>query len=67
MLPLSLLSPLGKYSIADIGTWPWVKSWEFSGVPKEEVEKFPHLMAWINRIAQREGVKRGTGEKYANK
>lgn len=54
----------GKYSVADIGTWPWVKAWEFSGVPSEEVDKMPHLKAWIDRIAKRPAVQRGIGEKY---
>ncbi|KAI9736114.1 MAG: hypothetical protein M1818_006290 [Claussenomyces sp. TS43310] len=54
----------GKYSVADIGTWPWVKGWEFSGVTKEQMKPFPHLLKWIDRIAERPAVKRGTGEKY---
>lgn len=54
----------GKYSIADIGTWPWVKGYEFAGFTKEEMEPFPHLLKWIGRIAERPAVKRGTGEKY---
>lgn len=54
----------GKYSIADMKTWPWVKAWEFSGFSKEEMEPFPHLMKWIDRIAERPAVKRGIGEKY---
>jgi glutathione S-transferase len=57
----------GKYSVADIGTWPWVKNWERSGFTKEEVSEFPHLLKWIDRIADREAVKTGTGEKYSNK
>ena len=57
----------GKYSVADIGTWPWVKGYEFSGFSKEDMEPFPHLLKWIERIAQRPAVKRGIGEKYALK
>jgi len=57
----------GKYSVADIGTWPWVKGWERSGFTKEEVEPFPHLLKWIDRIAARPAVKIGTGEKYTQK
>ena len=37
----------GKYSVADIGTWPWVKGWEFSGFSKEDMEPFPHLLKWV--------------------
>ena len=54
----------GKYSVADIGTWPWVKGWEFSGFTKEEMSAFPHVLEWIARIAERPAVKRGIGEKY---
>ncbi|KAL9135507.1 MAG: hypothetical protein Q9175_003309 [Cornicularia normoerica] len=57
----------GKYSVADIGTWPWVKSWEFSGFSQEDMKPFPHLLKWIERIAERPAVKRGTGEKYSLK
>jgi len=56
---------LGKYSVADIGTWPWVKGWKFSGFTEEEMKPFPHLLKWIERIAAREAVKRGIGEKYS--
>ena len=55
----------GKYSVADIGTWPWVKGWEFAGFTKEDVEPFPHLLKWIDRIAERPAVKKGTGDDYA--
>ena len=54
----------GKYSVADIGTWPWVKGWSFSGLTEEDMKPFPHLMKWIDRIAERPAVKRGIGEKY---
>lgn len=55
----------GKYSVADIKTWPWVKNWERS-FSKEEMN-FPHLLKWIDRIAERPAVKRGTGDAYALK
>ncbi|KAL2356370.1 glutathione S-transferase [Cryomyces antarcticus] len=55
----------GKYSVADIGTWPWVKGWSFSGLQEEDMKPFPHLMKWIDRIAERPAVKRGTGDKYS--
>ena len=57
----------GKYSVADIGTWPWVKAWEFSGFSEEDMKPFPHLLKWIERIAERPAVKRGIGEKYSQK
>ena len=56
----------GKYSAADIKTWPWVKGWERTGFTKEEMEPFPHLLEWIDRIAARPAVQTGIGEKYAN-
>ncbi|KAI9801229.1 MAG: hypothetical protein M1825_003503 [Sarcosagium campestre] len=54
----------GKYSVADIGTWPWVKGYEFAGFTQEDVKEFPHLLKWIDRIAQRPAVKRGIGSTY---
>ncbi|KAF4306725.1 putative bnr asp-box repeat domain protein [Botryosphaeria dothidea] len=57
----------GKYSVADIGTWPWIKGWEFSGLTKEDVSQFPHLLKWIDRIAERPAVKTGISEKYQQK
>ncbi|KAI5358362.1 Putative glutathione S-transferase, Thioredoxin-like superfamily, glutathione Transferase family [Septoria linicola] len=57
----------GKYSVADVKTWPWVKNWEKSGFSKEEVEPFPHLLKWVDRIAERPAVQRGIGEAYNKK
>ncbi|KAF1982779.1 glutathione S-transferas-like protein [Aulographum hederae CBS 113979] len=54
----------GKYSAADMGTWPWVKNWSFSGYSDEEMKEFPYLLKWIDRIAERPAVTRGTGDKY---
>ena len=55
----------GKYSVADIGTWPWVKNWERSGYTKEEMESnYPHLLKWIARVGDRPAVKKGTGPDY---
>jgi glutathione S-transferase len=53
----------GKYSIADIGTWPWVKNYSNS-YSAEEMEPFPALRAWVERIRERPAVKVGTGEKF---
>ena len=57
----------GKYSIADIGTWPWIKGWSYTGFSQEEMNAFPHLLQYIDRIAARPAVQRGIGEKYAKK
>jgi glutathione S-transferase len=54
----------GKYSVADVGTWTWVKGWARSGFTAEEMEAFPSLLRWIERVGGREAVKRGIGEKY---
>jgi glutathione S-transferase len=56
----------GKYSVADIGTWPWVKGWAFNGaISEDDMKAFPHLLKWIDRIAERPAVKTGSGEKYS--
>ncbi|KAI1495962.1 glutathione S-transferase [Biscogniauxia marginata] len=54
----------GKYSIADIKTWPWVSHWEICGITEQEMKAFPHLLNWIGRIARRPAVQTGTGSKY---
>ncbi|KAK0872369.1 hypothetical protein LTR87_012418 [Friedmanniomyces endolithicus] len=54
----------GKYSVADMKTWPWVKGWERTGFSKEEMDAFPNVLKWIDRIAERPAVKRGIGEAY---
>jgi glutathione S-transferase len=54
----------GKYSVADIKTWPWVKGWEKSGFTEEDMKPFPHLRKWVDRIAERDAVQRGIGEGY---
>ncbi|KAI4134003.1 MAG: hypothetical protein LQ347_001885 [Umbilicaria vellea] len=57
----------GKYSVADIGTWPWVNIYAFAGLTDEDVRAFPHLREWMARIAERPAVKRGTGDAYKKK
>jgi glutathione S-transferase len=56
----------GKYSIADIKTWTWIKLWP-SRFTQDEMKEFPYLLEWVERIATREAVKLGTGEKYAKR
>ncbi len=55
----------GKYSIADIGTWPWVQHLKVEMYTQEQRDGFPHVLKWIDRLAERDAVKRGIGEKYA--
>ncbi len=45
----------GAYSIADIAAWPWVTPWRNQGII---IEEFPHLLAWYQRIEEREAVQR---------
>jgi len=54
----------GKYSVADMKTWPWVKGWEKTGFTQQEMNEFPHVLKWIDRIAERPAVQRGIGEAY---
>jgi GST-like protein len=44
------------YSIADIATFPWLRSWERQGIVLED---YPHLKKWFDRIAERPAVQRG--------
>lgn len=45
-----------EYSIADIATFPWLRSWQNQGVV---IEEYPHLKRWFDTIAQRPAVQRG--------
>jgi GST-like protein len=45
-----------EYSIADIATFPWLRSWKNQGV---ELDDYPHLKAWFQRIEARPAVQRG--------
>lgn len=44
------------YSIADIATFPWLRSWENQGITLSD---YPHLEKWFNQIAARPAVQRG--------
>jgi GSH-dependent disulfide-bond oxidoreductase len=46
----------GKYSIADIATYPWVWRHEMHHV---KLEEFPHVKGWYDKISERPAVKRG--------
>ncbi|KAH8802125.1 glutathione S-transferase [Hyaloscypha sp. PMI_1271] len=54
----------GKYSIADIGAWPWLRAWKRTQISDEEMASFPHLLGWIARVAARPAVGRGTSNFY---
>lgn len=46
----------GDYSIADMATWPWIISHEWSGVSVDGLE---HLGRWLSAIGGRPAVRRG--------
>ena len=46
----------GEYSIADIATWPWVSTYEWSGV---SIEGLPHVARWLDLVGKRPAVQRG--------
>ena len=46
----------GKYSIADVATYPWVWRHEMHHV---KLEEFPHVKSWYDKISERPAVKRG--------
>jgi len=45
-----------EYTIADIATFPWLRSWENQGIDWEE---FPNAKRWFDEIAARPAVRRG--------
>ncbi len=47
----------GEFTIADIATWPWVRRYDWSGIPG--VDELEHLSAWMGRMAARPACARG--------
>ncbi len=45
-----------EYSIADIATWPWAVTHNWSGI---DIEGLVNLKAWLERVAERPAVARG--------
>ena len=45
----------GEYTIADMATMPWLRAPERQGV---DIEEYPHVKRWRDRIAERPAVKR---------
>ena len=45
-----------QYTIADIATFPWLRSWENQGVTLSD---YPHVQRWFDAIAARPAVQRG--------
>jgi GSH-dependent disulfide-bond oxidoreductase len=44
------------YTIADIATFPWTRSWKNQGI---DLEEYPHVRDWQERINVRPAVQRG--------
>ncbi|WRH68529.1 MAG: glutathione binding-like protein [Planktothrix sp. GU0601_MAG3] len=55
----------GQYSIADMACYPWIVPFEQQ---QQNLEDFPHLKAWFNRIQSRPAVVRAyeKGKTYAS-
>lgn len=45
-----------EYTIADIATFPWTRSWQNQGIVLDE---YPNVKRWFDSIAQRPAVQRG--------
>ncbi len=45
-----------EYSIADMATWPWIRSWERQGV---DLNALPQVKRWFEEIEARPAVQRG--------
>ena len=52
----------GDYTIADMISWPWVQGQSSDAL---EIEAFPHLLAWKQRIGEREAVQRALAQTKA--
>lgn len=46
----------GKYSIADINVYPWVRSYAWAGI---DISKYPRIGKWIKAIEERPAVQKG--------
>lgn len=47
----------GKYSIADLNAFPWLLFHSFSGIQSSDIG--PNIKAYVNRVLQRDAVKKG--------
>lgn len=45
-----------EYTIADIATWPWTRSYKNQGI---DLEDFPNVQRWFDTIAARSAAQRG--------
>jgi GST-like protein len=53
-----------EYTIADIAAWPWygalVRNLAYNAAEFLSAQEYTHVMRWVNQIAERPAVKRGT-------
>jgi len=47
----------GKYSVADINVFPWVRIHKHAGI--ENLDEFPNVKAWVERIIAKPAVAAG--------
>ncbi|KAF8236391.1 glutathione S-transferase [Tricholoma matsutake] len=47
----------GKYTIADIKTFPWVRIYSFAGI--DSLDEWPNLKQWLERAEARPGAQAG--------
>lgn len=45
-----------SYSVADIATFPWLRSWQNQGIDWAD---YPQLKVWFDKVSERPAVKRG--------
>lgn len=48
----------GKFSVADINVFPWVRSYSWAGV---DITPFPNVAKWLERIEARPATYKGLG------
>ena len=46
----------GKYSIADIATWPWIKIYFWAGI---DISNLDNLIRWMDQMEKRKACKAG--------
>lgn len=52
----------GKYSIADINVYPWIRSYAWAGI---DITKYPRIGKWLKTIEARPAVQKGLTVPYA--
>ncbi|THH06807.1 hypothetical protein EW146_g9500 [Bondarzewia mesenterica] len=47
----------GKYSLADMNAWPWVRLHDYA--VSQTLDEWPHVKAWVEKIVARPGAQAG--------